>query len=93
VAIGWNPGGAVRAADGPLVLDVWPGRPAGEHGARARTDDQTDDEQCDESHGFLLLVGPFGPLANLCPGRAPREPGGTQMSPRRVSSLSHSETL
>ena len=32
VAIGWNPGDAVRAADGPLVLDVWPGKTVGDHG-------------------------------------------------------------
>jgi hypothetical protein len=32
VAIGWNPGDAVRAADGPLVLDVWPGEAVGDDG-------------------------------------------------------------
>jgi predicted amidohydrolase/acetyl esterase/lipase len=32
VAIGWNPGDAVRAADGPLVLDLWPGKAVGDHG-------------------------------------------------------------
>src|SRR5262249_42788172 len=32
VSVGVNPGGAARAADGPMVLDVWPGKPAGDHG-------------------------------------------------------------
>jgi acetyl esterase/lipase len=32
VAVALNPGGAPRAADGPLVLDVWPGTVAGDHG-------------------------------------------------------------
>src|SRR5262245_23731508 len=31
VAVGWNPGEAARAADEPLVWDVWPGK-AGDHG-------------------------------------------------------------
>jgi acetyl esterase/lipase len=31
-AIGLNPGGAVRAANEPLVVDVWPGKAAGDHG-------------------------------------------------------------
>jgi acetyl esterase/lipase len=32
VAVGWNPGNAARAADAPLVLDVWPSKAAGDHG-------------------------------------------------------------
>src|SRR5947209_2042350 len=32
VAVGWNPGDAVHGADGPLVLDVWPGNAVGDHG-------------------------------------------------------------
>src|SRR6516164_9129192 len=32
VVVGLNPGDAARAADKPLVLDVWPGKAAGDHG-------------------------------------------------------------
>jgi predicted amidohydrolase/acetyl esterase/lipase len=32
VALAWNLGDATRAADGPLVLDLWPGKAAGDHG-------------------------------------------------------------
>ncbi|HZW29453.1 MAG TPA: hypothetical protein VFF52_02035, partial [Isosphaeraceae bacterium] len=32
LAVGWNPGDAARAADEPLVLDVWPGKAVGDHG-------------------------------------------------------------
>ena len=32
VAIGLNPGDTLRAADEPLVLDLWPGKAAGDHG-------------------------------------------------------------
>jgi hypothetical protein len=32
VAVGLNPDGAARAADGPLVLDVWPGKAVRDHG-------------------------------------------------------------
>src|SRR5215472_1723574 len=32
VAVGLNLGAAARAADQPLVLDVWPGKAAGDHG-------------------------------------------------------------
>ena len=32
VAIGLNPSDAIRAGDEPLVLDVWPGKVAGDHG-------------------------------------------------------------
>ena len=32
VAFGLNSAGASGAADGPLVLDVWPGRAVGDHG-------------------------------------------------------------
>jgi predicted amidohydrolase/acetyl esterase/lipase len=32
VALGWYPGDATRAAAGPLVLDLWPGKAAADHG-------------------------------------------------------------
>ena len=32
VAIGLNPSDSVRAGDEPLILDVWPGKAAGDHG-------------------------------------------------------------
>lgn len=31
-AVGWLPGVVARGADRPLVLDVWPGKAAGDHG-------------------------------------------------------------
>ena len=49
LAVGLNPGDAARAADQPLVLDVWPGKAAGDHGqigperVRAATDAPTKD--------------------------------------------------
>ena len=32
LAVGLNPGSAARAANEPLVLDVWPGAVVGDHG-------------------------------------------------------------
>ena len=49
VAVGWYQGHPARAADEPLVLDVWPGKAAGDHGeigperVRAATDAPTKD--------------------------------------------------
>ena len=38
VAFGWNSAGASGAADGPPVLDVWPGRTVGRSGEIKRHD-------------------------------------------------------
>ena len=87
VAFGLNPGDAARAADQPLVLDVWPGKAAGDHGqigperVRAAAEAPTKDAKW-ITNVTRPTISVFRPDAgNNCPGRDGDLPGRRVLEP------------